>query len=88
MTGENEKFAENNKVLQEQNTVFIENNQKLSNSVKELEEQASKFKEIYQKLLLENEKMARIRDGLQEQLDVRYNFIFGKSIKSGTLHNK
>ena len=59
-------------MLQEQNTVFSENNAKLSTSLKELEEQASRFKEIYQKLLAENEKLARIRDGLQEQLDVSY----------------
>lgn len=55
--------------------MFIENNTKLSTTVKELEEQASKFKEIYQKLLAENEKLARIRDGLQEQLDVRILFL-------------
>ena len=70
ITGENEKFAENNKVLQEQNNQFIENNKQLTLTVTELKEQADKFKEIYQKLLRENEKLAKIRDGLQEQLSV------------------
>ena len=56
MTGENEKFAENNKVLQEQNNVFIENNATLTLTVTELSEQADKFKKIYQRLLAENEK--------------------------------
>ena len=68
--GENEKFAENNKVLQEQNNQFIENNKQLTLTVTELKEQADKFKEIYQKLLRENEKLAKIREGLQEQLSV------------------
>ena len=85
MTGENEKFAENNKILQEQNTVFIENNTKLSTSVKELEEQASKFKEIYHKLLSENEKLARIRDGMQEQLDVSFFCIYINILSSDKL---
>ena len=71
MTGENEKFAENNKVLQDQNNVFIENNATLTLTVTGLREQADKFKKIYHKLLAENEKLALIRDGLQEQLDVR-----------------
>ena len=56
--------------MQEQNTIFIENNKELTKTVTELKEQADKFKEIYQRLLAENEKLARIRDGLQEQLDV------------------
>ena len=58
-------------MLQEQNTIYIENNKQLTSTVTELKEQADKFREIYQKLLAENEKLARIRDGLQEQLDVR-----------------
>jgi len=61
-------------VLQEQNTVFIENNKELTKNVTEMKDQLDKFKEIYQKLLAENEKLARIRDGLQEQLDVSIKF--------------
>jgi len=61
-------------VLQEQNTVFIENNKELTKNVTEMKDQLDKFKEIYQKLLAENEKLARIRDGLQEQLDVIIEF--------------
>ena len=60
-----------------------ENNKQLTSTVTELKEQADKFKEIYQKLLAENEKLARIRDGLQEQIDVRCYFkhiIFGSFV--------
>ena len=42
----------------------------------ELREQADKFKEIYQRLLKENEKLARIRDGVQEQLNVGFSGVF------------
>ena len=57
--------------MNEETNKLSENNKQLTSTVTELKEQADKFKEIYQKLLAENEKLARIRDGLQEQLDVR-----------------
>ena len=62
-------------MLQEQNTVFIENNKELTNNVTDMKNQLDKFKEIYKKLLAENEKLARIRDGLQEQLDVSWKIL-------------
>ena len=58
--------------MNEETNKLSENNKQLTSTVTELKEQADKFKEIYQKLLAENEKLARIRDGLQEQLDVSY----------------
>ena len=70
MTEENLKFAENNKKLEEQNEKFAEANKQLESSVSDLKEQAAKFKAIYLKMQAENEKLARIRDGLQEQLAV------------------
>ena len=82
ITGENEKFAENNKILQEQNNQFIENNEKLTLTVTELREQADKCKEIYQRLLKENEKLARIRDGLQEQLNVGFSGVFNQLLSA------
>ncbi len=70
MCEENKKFAENNRQLEEQNAKFAESNKQLESSVTDLKEQAEKFKAIYLKLQGENEKLARIRDGLQEQLSV------------------
>ena len=43
---------------------------KLSVSVQSLEAQVGKFKQVYEKLKKENEKLADIRDSMQEQLDV------------------
>ena len=40
----------------------------------DLKEQAEKFKAIYLKLQAENEKLARVRDDMQEQLAVSRNF--------------
>lgn len=76
MTKENEKFAENNRKLEEQNTKFAEQNKQLESSVSDLKEQAEKFKTIYLKLQGENEKLARIRDDMQEQLSVSGDFSF------------
>ena len=70
MAAENAKFEENNRALEEQNKVFSESNTALKANVKELEEAAAKFKQIYGKLQGENEKLANVRDGLQEQLNV------------------
>ena len=70
------KFAENNKKLEEQNEKFAETNKQLENNVSELKEQAEKFKAIYLKLQAENEKLARVRDDMQEQLNVSYNVLF------------
>ena len=72
MAAENAKFEENNRALEEQNKVFKESNEALKNNVKELEEAAAKFKEIYGKMQGENEKLANVRDGLQEQLNVSF----------------
>ena len=73
ITKENEKFAENNRKLEEQNTKFAEQNKQLESSVSDLKEQAEKFKAIYVKLQAENEKLARVRDDMQEQLAVSGN---------------
>ena len=70
------KFAENNKKLEEQNEKFAETNKQLENNVSELKEQAEKFKAIYLKLQAENEKLARVRDDMQEQLNVSCNVLF------------
>ena len=70
LSEENVKFAENNKKLEEQNAQFEKSNKELGEKINQLNEQAEKFKSIYAKLVAENEKLARIRDGLQEQLNV------------------
>ena len=53
----------------------------LSSSVADLEAQAAKFKEVYEKLKNENEKLAEVRDGLQEQLNVRLTCPFWSFVK-------
>ena len=73
LTAENAKFEENNRALQEQNNVFAQNNASLTASVGELEEQAAKFKEVYSKLIKENERLSAVRDGLEKQLNVSMN---------------
>ena len=81
------KFAENNKKLEEQNEKFAETNKQLENNVSELKEQAEKFKAIYLKLQAENEKLARVRDDMQEQLNVSFiSNTSNKVIMYGTLY--
>ena len=44
----------------------------LSESVASLEAQAEKFRNVYEKLKKENEKLAEVRDQMQEQLNVSF----------------
>ena len=52
--------------------VVMKQSPQLSSSVADLEAQAAKFKEVYEKLKKENEKLAEVRDQMQEQLDVSF----------------
>ncbi|NP_001296685.1 kinesin-related protein 4-like [Hydra vulgaris] len=59
---------ENNESIKQQNNIYHEKITELTSNVIDLKEKAQKFKELYQRLLRENEKLATVRDELQEQL--------------------
>ena len=68
---------ENNESLKNQNNIYQAKIKDLSSNISDLKEQAQKFKDLYQKLLRENEKLAKVRDDLQEQLGVcDFNFSY------------
>merc|ERR1711971_1035279 len=68
MTEENKKFKANNQQLEKEVGRFAEQNKQMSTQVQSLTEKVGKFEVLNDKMNAENEKLARIRDGMKEQL--------------------